>query len=305
MSNQFHTAFGCFLAPEPCAHLTLIHLILQSRMCMMWRLMQVALFVVVQSDQTEQTCEGPQASSAVLLQASTNRTQLASEQQVASRIQHDLEDIQASLLERSHEGVHEVVEQELEDAVQGKNSRRRRSRRRTTTTTTTVDCGSSVEYVSIAWQVASGYCLEGSNSGGATYLDTSSCSSITNGRDKFSFVDQGDGYCKLQSEYATRRRSAKGKSVTCATNSKAVVFCAAQGSQSYTKFKLEDLGSNRFSMYWYDSSGNSAIAKRNPYGIRIQDYSSSDEPKFKVYKNAVYSSTCLLTKNDLGLTCWK
>eukprot|EP00437_Effrenium_voratum_P003364 CAMPEP_0181423386 /NCGR_PEP_ID=MMETSP1110-20121109/14102_1 /TAXON_ID=174948 /ORGANISM="Symbiodinium sp., Strain CCMP421" /LENGTH=65 /DNA_ID=CAMNT_0023546511 /DNA_START=56 /DNA_END=250 /DNA_ORIENTATION=+ len=65
----------------------------------MWHLMQIALLVVVKSDQPEQACEGPQASSAgaVLLQASTNRTQLASERQVSSRIQQDLEDIQASL----------------------------------------------------------------------------------------------------------------------------------------------------------------------------------------------------------------
>ena len=109
----------------------------------------------------------------------------------------------------------------------------------------------------------------------------------------------------LKSDFATRRRSAKGKAVTCGTSSTTVAFCTQQGSQGYTKFKLEDLGNNKYSMWWYNSAGTSKQAKRNPYGVKLQDYSSSDEPEFKVYKNAVFSSTCLLSKNDLGLTCWK
>ncbi|CAJ1351440.1 unnamed protein product [Effrenium voratum] len=150
-----------------------------------------------------------------------------------------------------------------------------------------------------------GSCLEGPNTGGAASLDTASCSTNNNNRDQFLFVDQGDGYCKLQSKYGTRRRSASGKSVTCGTSSMSVAYCKAQGSQSYTKLKLEDLGSDKFTMWWYDSSGNVKQAKRGAGGIKLADYTNTDEPDFKLYKNTVYSNTCLLSKNDLGLSCWK
>ena len=43
-----------------------------------------------------------------------------------------------------------------------------------------------------------GYCLEGSNSAGSATIDSSSCSSITNGRDRWYFEDNGDGYCTLK-----------------------------------------------------------------------------------------------------------
>lgn len=41
-------------------------------------------------------------------------------------------------------------------------------------------------------------CLEGVNSGGAQTIDSASCSSINNGRDRFYFEDNGDGYCTLK-----------------------------------------------------------------------------------------------------------
>ena len=109
----------------------------------------------------------------------------------------------------------------------------------------------------------------------------------------------------LKSDFATRRRSAKGKTMTCGTNSMSPAFCKQHGSQSYNKMKLEDLGNNKYSMYWYNSAGTEKLAKRDAYGIMIEDYSNSDPEQFKVYKNAVFSSTCLLSKSDLGLTCWK
>ena len=84
-----------------------------------------------------------------------------------------------------------------------------------------------------------------------------------------------------------------------------VAYCKAQGSQRYTKLKLEDLGNDKFTMWWYDSSGNVKHAKRGAGGIKLADYTNTDEPDFKLYKNTVYSNTCLLSKNDLGLTCWK
>ena len=259
--------------------------------------LQVALLSVAQSE-TEQ-CEGAgKAASAVLLQAAANRTQPVSE-----RIKQDLEDIEDSLVERAR--ARGDSELELEDAVQGKNSRRRRSRRRTTTTTTTVNCGSSMDSYSIAFTIYGGSCLEGLNTGGTSTLDTASCNTNSNNRDQFLFVDQGNGYCKLQSKYGTRRRSVQGKAVTCGTSSMSVAYCKALGSQSYTKLKLQDEGNNKFSMWWYDSSGNSRQAKRSAGGIILADYSSGDEPDFKIYKNTVYSNTCLLSKNDLGLTCWK
>ena len=268
----------------------------------------LVLLAVVQSKSDQ--CEGAKSASAVLLQASTaaNRTLQAStadhtEAEVAERIEQDLEDIEDSLAERAR--ARGDSELELEDAVQGKNSRRRRSRRRTTTTTTTVNCGSSTDSYSLAFTIYGGSCLEGPNTGGAASLDTASCSTNSNNRDQFLFVDQGDGYCTLQSKYGTRRRSASGKSVTCGTSSMSVAYCKAQGSQSYTKLKLEDLGNDKFTMWWYDSSGNVKQAKRGAGGIKLADYTNTDEPDFKLYKNTVYSSTCLLSKNDLGLSCWK
>ena len=40
--------------------------------------------------------------------------------------------------------------------------------------------------------------MEGVNTGGAATIDSSSCSSITNGRDRWYFEDNGDGYCSLK-----------------------------------------------------------------------------------------------------------
>ncbi|CAJ1382025.1 unnamed protein product [Effrenium voratum] len=138
----------------------------------------LVLLAVVQSESDQ--CEGAKAAGAVLLQASAaaNRTLQAStahtEAEVAERIEQDLEDIEDSLVERAR--ARGDSELELEDAVQGKNSRRRRSRRRTTTTTTTVNCGSSTDSYSLAFTIYGGSCLEGPNTGGAASLDTASCS---------------------------------------------------------------------------------------------------------------------------------
>ena len=47
------------------------------------------------------------------------------------------------------------------------------------------------------------------------------------------------------------------------------------------------------------------MAKRDTFGMMIEDYNSQDTADFKVYKNAIFSSTCVLSKDDLELSCWK
>lgn len=261
--------------------------------------------VLVQSE--DASCEAAsKGNSAALLQAAANRTEVEQVVEQGDDIQDDEDELSDSLLERSHSGgAHRVESMDLEDSVVAKGSRRRRSRRRTTTTTTTVDCGDATEYVSISWLTSGGMCLEGVNSGGAQTIDSASCSSINNGRDRFYFEDNGDAYCTLKADFATRRRSAKGKTVTCGTNNQAPAYCKQHGSQSYNKLKLEDLGSNKYSIWWYDSNGNEKMAKRDTFGMMIEDYNSQDTADFKVYKNAIFSSTCVLSKDDLELSCWK
>ena len=210
--------------------------------------------------------------------------------------------------------VRHAAELELESAIAGKNRRRRSRRRRrtTTTTTTTVDCGSDIESYSIGWDVTGSvdYCVEGLNTGSAVEsINSDKCSEST--RDKWLFVDQGNGYCTLVAQYndGHRRRNHKGTSVTCGTSSMSVAYCKVNGNQGYTKLKLEDLGNNKFKMWWYDSSGTARYAARTSGygggGIVIADYSNGDHANFRLYKNAVYSNTCRLTKSDLDVTCWK
>ena len=204
-----------------------------------------------------------------------------------------------------------MAELELESAIAGKN-RRRRSRRRTTTTTTTVDCGSSIDSFAIGWDTSGSidYCAEGLNTGSAVeQIDSSQCTEST--RDKWLFVDDGSGYCTLVAQYndGHRRRNHKGTSVTCGTSSTTVAYCKVNGNQGYNKLKLEDLGNNKFSMWWYDSSGTARKAYRDAGygggGIIIADNGNGDVATFRVYKNAVYSSTCRLSKSDLDVSCWK
>ena len=210
--------------------------------------------------------------------------------------------------------VRHAAELELESAIAGKNRRRRSRRRRrtTTTTTTTVDCGSHIESYSIGWDVTGSvdYCVEGLNTGSAVEsINSDKCSEST--RDKWLFVDQGNGYCTLVAQYndGHRRRNHKGTSVTCGTSSTTVAYCKVNGNQGYTKLKLEDMGNNKFKMWWYDSSGTARYGCRDSGygggGIKIADYGTGDHANFRVYKNAVYSNTCLLTKSDLDVTCWK
>ena len=219
----------------------------------------------------------------------------------------DVLDHEESLLKRAH--ARHAAELELESAIAGKN-RRRRSRRRTTTTTTTVDCGSTLESYSIGWDVtgSTDYCVEGLNTGAATeQIDSSKCTEST--RDKWIFQDDGNGYCSLIAKYndGHRRRNHKGTSVTCGTSSMSVAYCKVNGNQGYTKLKLEDLGNNKFSMWWYDSSGTGRKAYRasGNGGIIIADVSNGDDPNFRIYKNGVYSSTCRLGASALGVSCWK
>ena len=210
--------------------------------------------------------------------------------------------------------VRHAAELELESAIAGKNRRRRSRRRRrtTTTTTTTVDCGSDIESYSIGWDVTGSvdYCVEGLNTGSAVEsINSDKCSEST--RDKWLFVDQGNGYCTLVAQYSDghRRRNHKGTSVTCGTSSTTVAYCKVNGNQGYTKLKLEDMGNNKFKMWWYDSSGTARYGCRDSGygggGIKIADYGNGDHANFRLYKNAVYSNTCRLTKSDLDVTCWK
>eukprot|EP00438_Fugacium_kawagutii_P025764 Skav208114 [mRNA] locus=scaffold2016:49566:50477:+ [translate_table: standard] len=291
-----------------------------------------ASLVLALSEEQADTCSDQATSQAVtsaaLLQAGANRTGKADGTEQHSNEEHDevatdeeLEDDEAeehreeiedvldheeSLLKRAH--ARHAAELELESAIAGK-SRRRRSRRRTTTTTTTVDCGSTMESYSIGWVTGgTDWCVEGLNTGAATeQIDSSKCTEST--RDKWMFTDNGNGYCTLVAQYndGHRRRNHKGTSVTCGTSSKSVAYCKVNGNQGYTKLKLEDLGNNKFSMWWYDSSGTARKAYRasGNGGIIIADVSNGDDPQFRVYKNAVYSSTCRLAKSDLGVSCWK
>lgn len=229
------------------------------------------------------------------------------EHQEHEEVVEAVKDHEESLLKRAH--ARHAAELELESAIAGKN-RRRRSRRRTTTTTTTLDCGSTTDDYSIGWDVtgSTDYCVEGLNTGAATeQIDSSKCTEST--RDKWIFQDDGNGYCSLIAKYndGHRRRNHKGTSVTCGTSSKSVAYCKVNGNQGYTKLKLEDLGNNKFSMWWYDSSGTGRKAYRaaGNGGIIIADVSNGDQPSFRVYKNGVYGSTCRMAKSDLGVSCWK
>lgn len=228
------------------------------------------------------------------------------EHQEHEEVVEAVKDHEESLLKRAH--ARHAAELELESAIAGKN-RRRRSRRRTTTTTTTLDCGSTTDDYSIGWDVtgSTDYCVEGLNTGAATeQIDSSKCTEST--RDKWIFQDDGNGYCSLIAKYndGHRRRNHKGTSVTCGTSSKSVAYCKVNGNQGY-KLKLEDLGNNKFSMWWYDSSGTGRKAYRaaGNGGIIIADVSNGDQPSFRVYKNGVYGSTCRMAKSDLGVSCWK
>eukprot|EP00434_Breviolum_minutum_P017351 symbB.v1.2.015318.t1/scaffold1138.1/size205980/17 len=281
----------------------------------------LACLVLLQAE--EQTCsDSAPAPGAALLQAGANRTgkdtapnnvDLENSEDDAENEELESDaDHEESLLKRAD--VRHAAELELESAIAGKNRRRRSRRRRrtTTTTTTTVDCGSDIESYSIGWDVTGSidYCAEGLNTGSAVEsINSDKCSEST--RDKWLFVDQGNGYCTLVAQYSDghRRRNHKGTSVTCGTSSMSVATCKVNGNQGYTKLKLEDLGNNKFKMWWYDSSGTARYAARisgnGGGGIKIADYSNGDHANFHVYKNAVYSSTCRLSKSDLGVTCWK
>eukprot|EP00434_Breviolum_minutum_P035095 symbB.v1.2.031065.t1/scaffold3568.1/size55461/2 len=245
----------------------------------------------------EQTCsDSAPAPGAALLQAGANRTGKDAPKTVDLEKPEDAEnedeseelsDHEESLLKRAD--VRHAAELELESAIAGKNRRRRSRRRRrtTTTTTTTVDCGSDIESYSIGWDVTGSidYCAEGLNTGAAAEsINSDKCSEST--RDKWLFVDQGT-------------------SVTCGTSSMSVAYCKVNGNQGYTKLKLEDMGNNKFKMWWYDSSGTARYASRTSGygggGIKIADYSNGDSSNFRVYKNAVYSNTCRLSKSDLDV----
>jgi len=282
---------------------------------------RMACLVLLRAE--EQTCsDSAPAPGAALLQAGANRTGKDAPNTVDLEKPEDAEneedeseelsDHEESLLKRAD--VRHAAELELESAIAGKNRRRRSRRRRrtTTTTTTTVDCGSDIESYSIGWDVTGSidYCAEGLNTGAAAEsINSDKCSEST--RDKWLFVDQGNGYCTLVAQYndGHRRRNHKGTSVTCGTSSMSVAYCKVNGNQGYTKLKLEDMGNNKFKMWWYDSSGTARYASRTSGygggGIKIADYSNGDSSNFRVYKNAVYSNTCRLSKSDLDVTCWK
>lgn len=298
--------------------------------------LHLACLVMALSEEQADTCSDqvtsqPSVTSAALLQAGANRTGKADgtephhpneeheevetdeesedddeAEKHREEVIEDVLDHEESLLKRAH--ARHAAELELESAIAGK-SRRRRSRRRTTTTTTTVDCGSTMESYSIGWVTGgTDWCVEGLNTGSATeQIDSSKCTEST--RDKWIFADDGNGYCTLVAQYSDghRRRNHKGTSVTCGTSSMSVAYCKVNGNQGYTKLKLEDLGNNKFSMWWYDSSGTARKAYRasGNGGIIIADVSSGDDPQFRAYKNGVYSSTCRLAKSDLGVSCWK